>query len=92
MLGKMLIHGLVAAAILGSAAAVYAQVKDTGNLAPAAIPEQRKDVVASEPGDGYLRPTDLNVRVREDERRHGVRSERHRERHDRKRDHDDDDD
>lgn len=88
MLGKMLIHGLVAAAILGSAAAVYAQAKDNGYLAPAAIPEQRKGVVATKPGDGHPRPTDANVRIREDERRHGIRDERH----DRKRDHDDDDD
>lgn len=31
MLGKMLIQGLVAAAVIGSAAAVYAQVKDNGD-------------------------------------------------------------
>lgn len=91
MLGKMLIHGLVAAAILGSAAAVYAQVKDNGYLVPAATADQRKGAVA-DIGNGYLRPTDGNVRGREDERRHGVHSERHREGHDRKRDHDDDDD
>jgi hypothetical protein len=91
MLGKMLIHGLVAAAILGSAAAVYAQVKDNGYLAPAATADQRKEEVA-DMVNGYLRPTDATVRGREDERRQGARSEHHRERHDRKRGHDDDDD
>lgn len=91
MLGKMLIHGLVAAAILGSAAAVYAQVKDNGYLVPAAMTDQKKEA-AADSGNGTARQMDANVRGREDERRHGVRSERHRERHDRKHDHDDDDD
>lgn len=92
MLGKMLIHGLFAAAIVGSAAAVYAQAKDNGYLAPAATPDLRKDA-AADISNGYLRSTETNVYGRDDERRHDVRSgERHRERHDRKRDHDDDDD
>jgi hypothetical protein len=82
MLGKMLIHGLVAAVILGSAAAVYAQIKDNGYLAPAATPD-RKTESGADIGNGALRPTEANVHGREDER--------HRERHDRKRDHDDDD-
>lgn len=30
MLGKMLVHGLVAAAIIGGAAAVYARIADNG--------------------------------------------------------------
>lgn len=38
MLGKMLIHGLVGAAVIGSAAAVFAQAKDNGYLKPDALP------------------------------------------------------
>lgn len=40
MLGKMLIHGLLAAALIGSAAAVYAQSADNGYLKPDAVAPQ----------------------------------------------------
>lgn len=91
MLGKMLIHGLVAAAVIGSAAIGYAQVKDMG--IPALEPRQpttafgtARDAV----DDGYLRPG--KVKSREREERGDVRSrpEGRRDRHDRRRDHDDD--
>ncbi len=86
MLGKMLIHGLVAATVIGSAAAVYAQAKDNGYLSPATTAEQQRGFVA-ETNSGTLRPAEANVGGREGERRQGVRSERHREH-----DHDNDDD
>jgi len=41
MLGKMLIHGLVAAILIGSAAVVYAQAKGTAPLSP--VLEQTHD-------------------------------------------------
>lgn len=46
MLGKMMIHGLVAAILIGGAAAVYAQARADG---PAAPP-------AASTGNGYLQP------------------------------------
>lgn len=52
MLGKMLVHGLAAAILIGSAAAVYAQVEDEGFLSPGAA-AGRAEVKAA---DGYLRP------------------------------------
>lgn len=79
MLWKMLMHATVAAAIVGSAAAVYAQIKDNGYLTPAAMTDQRKGT-AAETGSGSLDQTQANVRPREGER------------HERKRDHDDDND
>lgn len=90
MLGKMLIHGLLAAALIGSAAAVYAQAKDNPGWSAAATPEQGKDPAVAQSGDGYLRPADADVRDRGDERRPDARAERSRERDGR--DHDDDDD
>ncbi len=89
MLGKMLIHGLLAAAVIGSAAAVYAQSKANGYLAPDATPDQRQEAVA-DTGNGYVRPTEGHFSRRDGEARSDHRSERHRDRHDR--DHDDDDD
>lgn len=90
MLGKMLMQGLIAAALIGSAAAVYARATDNGPLASTAMPDRPKDAAGTETGNGYLRPTEGNLRDRKDERRHDTRSERHRQRHDRN--HDDDDD
>lgn len=40
MLGKMLMHGLLAAALIGATAAVYAQAKDNGYLQPDAVAQQ----------------------------------------------------
>lgn len=85
MLGKMLVHGLMAAALVGSAAAVYAQAQDSGSPPPDATPAMPAEAeAAAMPDNGYLRPI-----LAEGSRRHGER-----DRHDRRRerDHDDDDD
>jgi len=88
MLGKMMIHGLVAAILIGGAAAVYAQAKADGAVAPA--------------GNGYLQPgtdgarTDGTradgTRTDRDGHKKAARSERHAEGrggHDKQHDHDD---
>lgn len=95
MLGKMLIHGLVAAALVGSAAAVYAQAKDNGYLSPDAVSssvgQEAKAVagrtVAAAPGAGDTasRRDDGYIRDRKHDRGH----ERE---HDKRRGHDRDDD
>ncbi|OFW97174.1 MAG: hypothetical protein A3D94_23195 [Alphaproteobacteria bacterium RIFCSPHIGHO2_12_FULL_66_14] len=77
MLGKMMIHGLVAAILIGGAAAVYAQAKDGGSLS------------AAPAGTGYLQPTDRGLREHGDGRKHADRADRHRDGHDRD-DHDGD--
>lgn len=98
MLGKMLIHGFVAAAIVGSTAAVYAQAKDNGYLSPQAAAPKAAEAKAADRAmaagdDGYIRPNDRTLTGRQDgEGKHALKSERHRDRHDRKRDHDHDDD
>lgn len=62
MLGKMIAHGLVAAALIGSAAAVYAQAKeDNDYLSPApAAPSAPSGKSANTPvikvGEGYIQP------------------------------------
>lgn len=87
MLGKMLVHGLAAALLIGSAAAVYAQTKDNGALATPA-PTQAAPAVA-QGGDGYIRPSaEANGK---DRREHSAKSERRRH-EGRERGHDDDDD
>jgi hypothetical protein len=53
MLGKMMIHGLVAAILIGGAAVVYAQARADG---PAAPP-------AASTGNGYLQPGSDGTRV-----------------------------
>ncbi len=63
MLGKMMIHGLVAAILIGGAAAVYAQAKADGPAAPA--------------GNGYLQPGTDGARTDRDGRKHAAKPERH---------------
>lgn len=78
MLGKMMIHGLVAAILIGGGAAVYAQAKADGTTAPA--------------GNGYLQPGTDGVRTDKDSRKQPARPERHaegRSGHDKQHDHDD---
>ena len=65
MLGKMMIHGLVAAILIGGAAAVYAQAKTDGPAAPA--------------GNGYLQPGPDAARTDKDGRKHAAKPERHAE-------------
>ncbi|MBR9972814.1 hypothetical protein [Magnetospirillum sulfuroxidans] len=86
MLGKMLIHGLVAAVLVGSAAAVFAQAKDNGSVSAntaqtnvtrsAPLPAEAK---ASQSDNGYIRPSknDLGKREHERERGHDRKSGRH---------------
>lgn len=90
MLGKMFIHGLVAAALIGSAAYAYAESKDAPLPAPQATvqpaaPAQAGATVTKPAADtGYLTDTSRDRKDRE----RAKKSERH---HD-KRHHDDDDD
>ncbi len=65
MLGKMMIHGLVAAILIGGAAAVYAQAKTDGPATPA--------------GNGYLQPGPDGARTDKDGRKHAAKPERHAE-------------
>lgn len=71
MLGKMMIHGVVAAILIAGAAAVYAQAKDGGSLS------------AAPAGTGYLKPTDGGFREHRDGRKHADRADRQRDGHDR---------
>lgn len=92
MLGKMLIHGLVGAAMIASAAAVYAQAKDNGYLKPDMV--QALGIQPAKPaatgeylsqrGDGYDRGPSVHR-----EREHGKKADH---RHEGRRHHDDDDD
>lgn len=90
MLGKMLLHGLAAAILIASAAAVYAETKDNGTptLAPAQ-PKTAGDAAASG-GDGYVRPFPGDVRKGTDGRKHPGESKRRRESRERHRDRHDD--
>lgn len=67
MLGKMIIHGLVAATMIGAAAAVYAQTRNDGDASPA--PSQISRAVSPDKAadDGYMRPTGLRFRDRDDD-------------------------
>lgn len=92
MLGKMLIHGLVAAAVIGSAAAVYAQTKDNGYLSPTQPPAKVEPARAAPVGaDGYIRPAAEQERKFHQSEVKGDAKAEHR-RSGRERDHDDDDD
>jgi hypothetical protein len=83
MLGKMLIHGLVAAAIVGGTAAVYSQITDNGTPSPQ---------IAQAESAGQSNVVATLLARSDDVRDRSFQPERHRDRHDRKRDHDDDDD
>lgn len=53
MLGKMLIHGLVGAAVIAAAAAVFAQSTDKGGLAAIAVQSRTAAVL-----DHHVRAAD----------------------------------
>lgn len=93
MLGKTLVHGLAAAILIGSAAAVYAQAKDNGSLSPDApvpvVAGKADDRAEAKVSNGYLRP-DERRRVGADDRERRGESERHHDRRDRHHDEDDD--
>jgi hypothetical protein len=63
MLGKMMIHGLVVAILIGGAAAVYAQAKADGTVATS--------------DNGYLQPGTDAARTDRDGRKHAAKPERH---------------
>lgn len=65
MLGKMMIHGLVAAILIGGGAAVYAQA--------------RADGTPAQSDNGYLQPGTDGARTDKDGRKHAAKSERHAE-------------
>jgi hypothetical protein len=77
MLRKMLVHGLAAAILIGSAAAVYAEVKGNGYLSPAMAQTKIDDKATAKGGDGSSRPSAENVRKGEDRNKHGGKSKRH---------------
>ena len=67
MLGKMLVHGLIAATIVGSAAAVYAQTKDIGILTSAGnqaviVTNNNSSGTEAKPSNGYLQPDGRSFR------------------------------
>lgn len=63
MLGKMMIHGIVAAILIGGAAAVYAQAK--------------ADRTVAQSDNGYLQPGTDGALTDKDGRKHAAKSERH---------------
>ncbi|AVM72934.1 hypothetical protein [Magnetospirillum gryphiswaldense] len=94
MLGKMLIHGLVAAVIVGGTAAIYSQIPDNGTPSPQTA---QSDAAGQSNLAATLLARNDDVRsvgaeARGDGPGRSFRSDRTRDRHDRKRDHDDDDD
>jgi hypothetical protein len=76
MLAKMVIHGLVAAILIGGAAAVYAQAKDNGYLSAAPAQARTDGVTAAQSDNGYLKSPADGVRKDKEGRKHAVRSER----------------
>jgi len=71
MLGKMIIHGAIAAILIAGAAAVYAQAKD-GEI-PVTPPVQATTPAPA--GNGYLQPADGWRGKHKDGRKHASRSE-----------------
>lgn len=95
MLGKMLVHGLVAAAIVGGTAAVYAQSKDNGTPFPQVAQTEaagRSDITAAlTASNDDVAPAWAEMAGDDRDRQSPVGSNRPRHRHDRERDHDDND-
>lgn len=87
MLVRMIAQGLIAAALIGVGAAVYAQAADG-----ARAPEGGAVAPATQPDTGYLRPTQRRDGERDDEweARRRRPDERHHDRRRHSRDHDDD--
>ncbi|MEW5729612.1 MAG: hypothetical protein AB1918_17410 [Pseudomonadota bacterium] len=90
MLGKMLVHGLVAAAIVGGTAAVYVRITDSGNPSPQVAQTEPATVLAA--ATDNFRPAWTETRGTDRDRERSFRSDSRRDRHDREHDHDDDDD
>ncbi len=89
MLKKMIIHGLVAAAVIATAAAVYAEGRDSSYLSPNAV-----TTVASEIGsrplesNGYLAENgqgrERHKSSSQDREHHDEKGMEHNRKHDRK--------
>ncbi|MDP1753063.1 MAG: hypothetical protein Q8L22_26720 [Reyranella sp.] len=77
MLGKMMIHGLVAAILIGGAAAVYAQASDNGYLSATPVQTRSDSGTVTQDDNGYLRSTTRDGHRDRDGRKHANRSERH---------------
>lgn len=98
MLKKMFIHGLIAAAVIGTTAAVYAAGRGDGYALENTVSAKQGDIGGRDaPGNGYIadggQGTErdsffgfLGTRGHDRDDDHGERSEHRRERHD----HDDD--
>jgi hypothetical protein len=79
MLGKMLVHGLAAAILIGSAAA-YAQTRGNGYVSPT-TPSAVDQAMAGDRGDAVKR-TGGRIRSGDEMREHSGKSERHRKHRD----------
>lgn len=79
MLGKMMMHGLVVAILIGGAAAVYAQAKDNGYLSAAPAKADTDNGAIARSDNGYLPQTNNDVRSDKDGGRHAAKQERHAE-------------
>jgi len=96
MLGKMIIHGLVAATMIGAAAAVYAQTRNDGYASPAPSQISRAASPDKAADDGYMRPTGFRFGDHDrddDDHEHETRRDHERRDHarsDHKRSHDND--
>lgn len=92
MLGKMMMHGLVVAILIGGAAAVYAQAKDNGYLSAAPANANTDNGTVARSDNGYLSKANDNVRSDKEGRKHEAKPERHaegRKGQDKRHDHDD---
>lgn len=90
MLWKMLIHGVVAAALIGSAAAIYAQATDSGYLSSAFTQPSIAPDAAAKGGDGNIRPSTMDAGAGEDGKTLVDKTERSHEGRERHHDKDDD--
>lgn len=90
MLWRMLLHGSVAAILIGSAAAVYSQA--TGNdVLPSTMSRIKlDDRPSTDGGNGYFKPFSREARTDDQRRERSGKSERHGK--DRERRHGKDDD
>lgn len=92
MLGKMMMHGLVVAILVGGAAAVYAQVKDNGYLSAVPAKAGTDNGTVARSDNGYLSPANDDVLSDTDGRKHAAKPERRaegRNGQDKRHDHDD---
>lgn len=92
MLGKMLIHGLLTAALIGSAAAVYAQAQDNGYLKPDAVVPQARTGENASAAKGGERGEGVTARLQRDGWLSAERDHKKSDHHGDRRLHDDEDD